>query len=166
MAGGVVRALGMYWDRRLVVWDRHPRIFGRQQRGADPVDFAGQRGVYLLHDGREVTYAGRVTEPRLGDRLFEHTEDRHAGRWDRFSWFGLLDVGDDGRLEDRERVAGADAIIAALEAVLIETLEPPGNRRRGDNLQAVEYLQAKDPEKLRRERADVIADLQDWVAGR
>lgn len=37
-------------------------------------------------------------------------------------------------------------MIPALEAILIEALEPRQNRKRGDDLSAVEYLQRVDPE--------------------
>jgi hypothetical protein len=37
-------------------------------------------------------------------------------------------------------------MIPALEAILIEALEPRQNRKRGDDLAAVEYLQRIDPE--------------------
>jgi hypothetical protein len=41
-----------------------------------------------------------------------------------------------------------------MEALLIESLEPPLNRKRGDNFSGVEYLQIDDPqfEKLRKEQ--------------
>ncbi len=69
-----------------------------QQIGAEPVDFCNQLGIYLLYDGREVIYVGRTTDRPLGKRLYEHTIDRMSARWDRFSWFGLLPVSDDGSL--------------------------------------------------------------------
>ena len=37
-------------------------------------------------------------------------------------------------------------MIPALEAILIEALEPRQNRKRGDDLSAVEYIQREDPE--------------------
>ena len=37
-------------------------------------------------------------------------------------------------------------MIETLEALLIESLEPPLNRRRGDNFSGAEYLQVPDPE--------------------
>ena len=40
----------------------------------------------------------------------------------------------------------AAKIIPALEAILIEALEPRQNRKRGDDLSAVEYIQKEDPE--------------------
>jgi hypothetical protein len=40
----------------------------------------------------------------------------------------------------------AAKLIPALEAVLVEALEPRQNRKRGDDLAAVEYVQRVDPE--------------------
>jgi hypothetical protein len=41
-------------------------------------------------------------------------------------------------------------IVATMEALLIEGLEPPQNRRRGDDFRAIEYIQREDPELERR----------------
>lgn len=46
----------------------------------------------------------------------------------------------------------ATKIIPALEAILIEALEPRPNRKRGDDLSAVEYLQKEDPEIDRKKK--------------
>ncbi len=69
-----------------------------------------------------------------------------SARWDRFSWFGLLPVSDSGQIGSLPEVYGAAKLIPALEAILIEALEPRQNRKRGDDLAAVEYLQKVDPE--------------------
>ena len=37
-------------------------------------------------------------------------------------------------------------VVETMEALLIESLEPPLNRRRGDNFSGVEYIQAADPQ--------------------
>jgi len=37
-------------------------------------------------------------------------------------------------------------LVGTLEALLIEALEPPQNRKRGDGLSAIEYVQHRDPE--------------------
>ncbi len=48
-----VQAYGMYWDRKLVDWDRSPsKLFGQQFQGSATVDFSEQRGLYLLYDHR------------------------------------------------------------------------------------------------------------------
>jgi hypothetical protein len=67
-------------------------------------------------------------------------------RWDRFSWFGLLPVAETGQLGSLPKISEAAKIIPALEAILIEELEPRQNRKRGDDLSSVEYIQKIDPE--------------------
>lgn len=142
----IVTSFGMFWRRSLIQWVATPKLLGMQQIGATPVDFNKQLGIYLLYDGREVIYIGRTTDRPLGRRLFEHTFDRMAARWDRFSWFGLLPVSESGQLGTLSDTYVAAKMIPALEAILIEALEPRQNRKRGDDLSAVEYIQREDPE--------------------
>jgi len=141
----IVTSFGMFWRREAVEWIGTPKLLGMQQIGATPVDFCKQLGIYLLYDGREVIYVGRSTERPLGRRLYEHTIDRLSARWDRFSWFGLLPVSDEGEIGALPGSYIATDLIPALEAILIEALEPRQNRKRGDDLAAVEYLQKLDP---------------------
>lgn len=147
---GALKAFGMYWQRGLVMWAR-PRLLGKQAGGTE-VNFADQQGVYLLHDRDRVIYVGRADDT-LFARLKAHTTDRLSGRWDRFSWFGLRAVQSDGALSEVVLDWRHSVVIETLEALLIESLEPPLNRRRGDNLSAAEYLQVEDPdlEALRRQ---------------
>lgn len=140
----IVSSFGMFWRREAVEWIGSPKLLGMQQIGATPVDFCKQLGVYLLYDGREVIYVGRATDRPLGRRLYEHTMDRMSARWNRFSWFGLLPVSDAGHLGKLPENYEATQMIPALEAILIEALEPRQNRKRGDDLAAVEYLQKED----------------------
>ena len=146
----IVAAFGMFWRREAVDWVRTPKLLGMQQIGATPVDFNGQRGVYLLYDGREVIYVGRTTDRALGTRLYEHTIDRMSARWDRFSWFGLLPVSNTGSLGKMPATFDAAKLGPALEAILVEALEPRQNRKRGDDLAAVEYVQMENPEIQKR----------------
>lgn len=155
---GALSAFGMYWRRDLVMWDSRPRLLGRQSIAAESVDFSGQVGVYLLHDRDRVIYVGRASESIL-TRLKAHTVDRLSGRWDRFSWFNLKGVDESGNLRDLMPQWDAGVVIDAMEALLVESLEPPLNRRRGDNLGSVEYIQAEDPEIRRREKKRVLAEL-------
>lgn len=155
---GALRAFGMFWQRDYVVWSGSPRLFGRQSEGASSVDFRDQVGVYLLHDRDRVIYVGRASES-LFNRLRAHTTDRLGGRWDRFSWFGLKPVDEDGSLG--EPAAGWDhrIVIETLEALLIEALEPPLNRKRGDNFGGAEYLQVLDPDIENRRMKQVFDDF-------
>ena len=160
---GIIQAFGMYWARNLIVWSGSPRLLGQQQTGAKPVDFANQRGVYLLYDDRDVIYVGRATDQGFGRRLFQHTVDRLASRWNRFSWFGLWRVTQKGDLEEMSpRALPADIIVTTImEALLIEGLEPPQNRRRGDDFRAVEYVQAEDPELEKRRMMALLSEMSD-----
>lgn len=146
----IVSSFGMFWRRNSIQWGASPKLLGMQQLGATPVDFNKQLGIYLLYDGREVIYIGRTTDRPLGRRLYEHTLDRLAARWDRFSWFGLLQVSESGQLAQLPTTYEAAKIIPALEAILIEALEPRQNRKRGDDLSAVEFIQKEDPEIQRK----------------
>jgi hypothetical protein len=148
LASGIVNALGLFWDRSKVDWKAsQPKLLGQLQ-GGTVVNFSAQRGVYLLHDAQGVVYVGRVTGQDLGMRLKQHTTDRLGGRWARFSWFGVYPVGDSGQLKTDADFSmnSVDPTIAAMEAVLIEALEPRQNRKRGDaNFEAIEFLQSEDP---------------------
>lgn len=157
----IVSSFGMFWRRDAVQWTSSPKLLGMQQLGATPVDFNKQLGIYLLYDGREVIYIGRTTDRPLGRRLYEHTFDRLAVRWDRFSWFGLLPVSEVGQLSSLPSTYEAAKIIPALEAILIEALEPRQNRKRGDDLSAVEFIQKEDPEIHKRKvKASLEAALE------
>jgi hypothetical protein len=146
----VVSSFGMFWRREAIEWTSSPKILGMQQIGAEAVDFSKQIGIYLLYDGREIIYVGRASDRPLGKRLYEHTLDRLSTRWDRFSWFGILPVSDDGKLGSLQESFGSPKLLPALEAILIEALEPRQNRKRGDDLAAVEYIQKEDPQIRKR----------------
>lgn len=158
---GLINAFGMYWARSNVLWMPNPRILGQQQPGSTPVDFVGQRGVYLLHDGRAVVYVGRTTEQPLGVRIRQHISDRLNGRWDRFSWFGVYPVSDSGALNTAvNAMYNIDMLIVTMEALLIEGLEPPQNRKRGDDFRAVEFLQVEDPEIQKNQIVQLMDELK------
>ena len=158
---GLINAFGMFWDREEVHWrPTMTHLLGVQQSGSAPVNFNAQAGVYVLYDGSRALYVGRVVEPRLGQRLYEHTRDRLTGRWNRFSWFGVRGVHDNGELTPMPSVGiGVKGLIATMEALLIEGLEPPQNRRQGDGFNAVEFIQVADPEVVRQRDQRVLAQL-------
>ena len=136
---GAINAFGMFWRRDWINWER-PELIGKQE-GADlNVNFNDQVGVYLLHDRERVIYVGRA-ENTLIERIKAHTTGRFGGRWDRFSWFGLRKVGEEGALGDPEETWERSDVIETMEAILIECLEPSQNRKRGDNLGDSEFIQ-------------------------
>ena len=161
----VIRCLGMYWQRDLVVWRNDPRVYGKQQASSKPVDFTKQRGIYILYDHHTVVYVGRSVDRPLGKRLYEHTIDRLGSRWNRFSWFGLLDVTDKGELIEPPLQVTLSSLIATLEALLIEVLEPPQNRKRGDDFTVIEYIQDIDPELKERELQNTLRAIEQKLRG-
>ena len=161
----IIRAFGMYWQRDAVIWSAQPKVYGQSQPNTKAVDFGEQQGIYLLYDQHRIIYIGRTTDRSLGRRLSEHTRDRLNGRWDRFSWFGLLDVTQEGTLHQQPFTAALSNFSATLEAILIETLEPPLNRRRGDDLASVEFFQTRDPELKERDIQNTLRDIEQRLRG-
>lgn len=154
---GLINAFGMYWARNMVDWDSKLRIYGMQQGSDVRVDFSDQAGVYLLHDGSRTIYVGRAGEGRLGSRLLSHTRNRLTSRWDRFSWFGVRGVKSDGGLSAiPNKLISIDTLISTMEALLIEGLEPPQNRQRGEGFGATEFIQMEDPKLENKRRRDVL----------
>ena len=144
-----IMALGMYWERDLVSWTGKPAILGSEQPSAASVNMTEQTGIYLLHDFRDTVYVGRATESTLGPRLSAHTRDRLKTRWNRFSWFGFRPVEENGTLGPIPGTYDLRDVVVAMEALLIEALEPPQNRKGGDGFQGIEYIQAEDAEKAK-----------------
>ncbi len=156
----IINAFGMFWKRDLVNWEHKPiKILGQENIKSKKVDFSSQIAVYLLYDGREVIYVGQTQT--LGQRLSEHLFDRHRGRWDRFSWFGLKTVSEKGSLEDVEENTKfpTKMIINTLEALLIEGLEPRQNRQQGNGFSGKEFLQVEDTELEKRRQKDLLVRM-------
>ncbi len=161
----IIHSFGMYWQRDLVVWRNDPKMFGKQQALSKPVDFGKQKGIYVLYDHHTVVYVGRSIDRPLGKRMYEHTIDRLGSRWNRFSWFGLLDVTQEGSLRETALNTSLASLVGTLEALLIETLEPPQNRKRGDDFSAIEYIQDIDPELKEREIQNTLRSIEQKMRG-
>jgi hypothetical protein len=74
----------------------------------------------------------------------------------------VLPVDDSGKLlPDAVGVYNVDSLITTMEALLIEGLEPPQNRKRGDEFKAVEFLQVEDPEIEKSNVRKMLEQLKD-----
>ena len=157
-----VQAYGMYWERSSVDWTKSSiALWGQQYQKSDQVDFAGQRGLYLLYDHRSIIYVGRATQQSLGSRLRDHTCDRLRSRWDRFSWFCFWGVKESGELVSLwDESFDTETMISQVEGVFIEALEPTQNRQAGKGFVGIEYLQVEDP-SFREQRTKALSSLVD-----
>ncbi len=54
-------------------------------------------------------------------------------------------------------------IIATMEALLIEGLEPRQNRKRGDDFRAVEYIQSENPGIRKKQMVTLLNELQQKI---
>ncbi len=143
----LIKTYGMFWMRDGVNWNHNPKLLGVQSTGATAVDLSEMRGIYMLYDGREVIYVGQAVDQPILKRLVQHTKNRLATRWNRFSWFGIDGVCASGKIEKIDNLINTDiySLANALEGILIEGLEPRQNRRQGDDW-GFEYYQEIDKE--------------------
>ena len=157
-----IAAYGVLWRREWVAWGRN-RLDGTQSNRDQAVNFAEQSGVYVLYDRNKPIYVGMSAENSLMRRLKTHTRGRFDSRWDRFSWFGCRTPQDDGSLADTPNDFSSNHMIAAMESLLIELLEPPQNRKHGDRFSESEYNQVRDEEI---EQAEVLSLISNILAKR
>ena len=128
-------------------------------------DFRNQQGIYVLYDVNfnivHVGQAGAGTT-RLLYRLRQHTRNQLADRWERFSWFGLRQMNDDGKLGPPVEDVNATVsdVLNHMEAILLAAAEPPLNRKGGSFGGDVEqYLQYRDREDLGPSLEEMIQEL-------
>ena len=150
----LIRAYGMYWNPEVVDWGtpgagNQGTLIGSVKRDGRSyhIDFWNAYGVYVLHHEFAAVYVGKAATTRLGARLRNHLTDRHAGRWDMFSWFSLSkvrvtqkDVSDPGT-----RYLSQKTVNNTLEALAILIADPKLNRRRESLPSAVRVVQIASP---------------------
>lgn len=73
-------------------------------------------------------------------------------------------VGDSGDLLEADDFSfDSKILISTMEALLIEGLEPPQNRKSGDEFRAIEFIQVADPAILKRQKAELLKMLQEKI---
>ena len=138
-----IKNFGLMWERNGVQWNGvrgnagHLSGFGpigSPKREQHDVDFREQIGVYILYRNSNVVYVGQagVGDQTLYSRLKDHTVDHLANRWERFSWFGVKKVNQNGSLsaaQGQSRQINAADMLNLLEGLLINVVEPPLNKQ-------------------------------------
>lgn len=151
MAQSLIVTAGFFWSESQVEWGgrgKKGRLLGvlSTAKRAQPVDFSDQVGVYALYAEYTLVYVGQTGKgtQALLKRLREHRRDDLAGRWNRFSWFGVRRMLNKGSLSKKNAAFHPSLIdvLDQVEGVLIHVAEPPLNRQRGRLKKKVKrYLQ-------------------------
>ncbi len=169
----IISSYGLFWQADDVWWGRGSQagsILGvpARARSSEPIEFRYQVGIYVLYSGHDMIYVGQAGSgnAKLFGRLKRHRKDFLAGRWDRFSWFGLRRVLANGRLaaETTRAKASIPNALNHIEAVLISASEPALNKQGGRfGRGAVRYLQVRD-KRLGPTKDEMLEEL--WKAAK
>ena len=84
-----------------------------EYRGVVQEMIRGKAGVYALYRREKLYYIGLARN--LMGRLRQHMQDRHNGRWDRFSVY----------------LTGSSEHMKELESLMLRIVDPPGNKVKG-----------------------------------
>lgn len=155
----LIRSVGLFWKETDVYWgagNSAGSLLGVPSNGktSAPIDFRQQIGLYVLYADYKVVYVGQVGSGKMSlfGRLKQHRRDDLAGRWDRFSWFGIRVVHYNAKgvpylaKSSMTLKPQLTDVLNHIEAILIHSVEPPLNRqggRFGENV--TRYHQVRDP---------------------
>ncbi len=153
----IIQCYGLFWGTDDVYWGQGNNagaLLGvpAAAKSSDPIDFRQQIGIYVLYAGHQIVYIGQAGSGRrkLFARLKEHhRRDDLAGRWDKFSWFGLRRPLNSGKLSvvKLRHSASLSTALNHIEAVLLSAAEPSHNKqsgRWGKEKGVYKYLQHRD----------------------
>jgi len=104
----------------------------------------GKNGVYALYKKDRLYYVGLAKN--LRSRLRHHLNDRHAGKWDRFSIY----------------LTETDEHLKELESLVLRIAEPRGNKVAGKFIGS-EDLKRKFKRRLKESWSRKFEDLTDWA---
>lgn len=163
----LIQAYGLFWRSDEVHWSpgkgdkTYWRLYGRRgaiRENLRVVDFRDQKGIYILYGNYGPYYVGLTRKRGLGARLKDHLFDKHAGKWDRFSWFGFCRVlkaknSDGTRLLKSMPLSKAtrlDSIIGDLEAMLIKSMAV-------NNVNHMKFKAAEEWSQIKKDEWDKFA---------
>lgn len=183
----IIRNYGIHWEREHIQWGTRGKgnqgnLYGFQRYDGTNtinVDFRNQAGVYVLYEGSDipsqrVVYVGQAggrSDQRLFDRLKQHSKNDLWNRWQRFSWFGLFDVGVNNQLirtDSSKKVSvGVPDALNHVEGILITILEPLKNKQGASwRKEATQYFQWTEEPKTQAQELQEIADrIETRLAG-
>jgi hypothetical protein len=169
----MIHTIGYLWSANDVFWGAGSQAgalwgvpFGGKTQ--DPIDFREQVGIYVLYADFDLVYVGQsgIGNQRLLHRLKQHRDDHLARRWNRFSWFGVRWVKKTGELSAVAQAAHPPLaqVLNHLEAILLETAEPPLNSQGGRFGNEVGWYRQVRDERLGPTTDEMIAEI--WSKNR
>ena len=130
----LIDSYGVHWQRDESGVNKNQLLGERQDKR---IDKTTAKGIYVLYRGEKIVYVGKsIGKNGIGQRLSDHLRGRSKNRWDTFSFFEV-------KGENEEQV------INTIEAILIELLETPLNRKFEMNSE-IEITQVTSEEVLQK----------------
>jgi hypothetical protein len=169
----LINHYGEFWNPDAVEWGKR----GRPKKGTSnagrllgisgsgrakkEVDFWKARGVYALYDNFKIVYVGQIADGPLGVRLRNHLTDRHAGRWDMFSWYSVSTMRSKTVRPPGQRQVKPGDLVNTLEALLINVTQPPLNRRYNEipGAAIIEQKKSRNPHTIRHYLEEILKKL-------
>jgi hypothetical protein len=168
----LVKNYGLFWKEENVFWGKKGKsgtLLGKPAKGSfKKVDFRDQIGIYVLYADYKVVYIGQAgsgSTSNLFARLSKHRNNELAGRWNQFSWFGLLAVLKDNTLASSKQNHNHNTkvVLDHFEAMLIHVIEPPLNKQGGKWGEGEQYLQLMDKENIGINDAEVLREILEKI---
>ncbi len=165
----MIQAIGQMWEADNVFWGKGGqagKLLGVpwSRKKDEHIDFRAQIGIYALYANFDMVYVGQTgvgNKQRLLERLKQHRDGYLKGRWNRFSWFGVLRVKGNLQLTAGKKTfhPPLGTVLNHLEAILLETAEPSLNSQGGRfGRSVVWYRQVRDP-RLGKTSEEMLSDL-------
>jgi len=160
----LITSYGLFWKVQDTEWVPGRKVVrrmlgrnGSKRKSIEIADFWTQSGIYVLYGNYGLYYVGIAG--RLGPRLKRHLADTHAGKWDRFSWFGFKRVQSHRTPEGllmlgKEESSSAIILSKArhdIEAILFRAFAGAGNAKNphfGNKLRQWEQIASVDSKKF------------------
>ncbi len=168
----LIKNYGLFWKEEDVFWGKQGKsgtLLGKSAKNSSRiVDFRDQIGIYVLYADYKIVYIGQAgagKDSNLFARLSQHRRNDLAGRWNQFSWFGLLAVLNNNILAASKQNHNHDTkvVLDHFEAMLIHVIEPPLNRQGGKWGKSEQFLQLRDKENIGSKDSEVLREILEKI---
>lgn len=154
MATSLIKLYGEFWNPDIIDWGTRgagnkAKFLGflMKDKKKYEANFFDAQGIYVLYDSFRPVYVGKAFSTSIGKRVRDHLSDRHAGRWDMFSWYSTCNfkIMDSTLRPAGKRQISPETVVNTLEALAILVADPTLNRKRESLPEALEVVQSENP---------------------